>query len=871
MGNPQPPCQDSGVLRPGCPVVCVLASAGGLDALDTLVSRLPGDTGMAFLVLQHDPADQPCPLPERLERRALLPCLRAALGQRPEPDQVLVLTPGMVLACQDGQARLTWGDGAEGSLAPGDGLFRSAAACLGERAMGVILSGTGTDGTAGLRAIQARGGRTFAQDPATAAFAGMPEHAIEAGVVDVVLPVAELPARIVAEAAARPLGQGAAGILPGLRAVLKARTGHDQPGMPELLDPEASLLASAQALQESEQRMDDAMRRSHTGVWEFNVGENSSFRTQEHAEIFGYPDTRSPWTTPLFLDHIVPEDRERVAGIIQTGIRNLSEWSFQCRIRRVDGVERWIRVAGGASGQGPGGMPRMRGIVQDITDQKRAEEEIRRSEERFALAFNASPDAIAISCLATGVYRMVNESFTRILGFQPGDAVGRSSTALELWVDPRDRVLWAEELRATGQVACREITFRRADGQTILTQVSSRLVVLAGEVTQLSVIRDITRQRREEVERRLLEAELEHMQRVESIGRLAGGVAHDMNNVLAAILSVTQALRSRPETSGDLDASLATVERAATRGRDLVRGLSDFSRKGIGMPVALNLNDLVRQEVALLDRTLMQKYRLEIDLEEPLPRVLGETALLGSALMNLCVNAVDAMPERGTLTLRTRQLPEGLVQLEVEDTGEGMSPEVLRKAMEPFFTTKPFGKGTGLGLASVSNTARAHGGTLTLRSEPGHGTQAILQLPIASRLPEAEAAPGPVDTCLGPRNILLVDDDELLRASVPILLRTLGHEVMAVDGGPAALAWLEAGGQPDLVVLDMNMPGMDGSETLLGIRCRRPDLPVLLASGVVDGEVERVVAGHPRLLAIAKPFTLEEIQQKLAELSAVPG
>jgi two-component system CheB/CheR fusion protein len=508
-------------------------------------------------------------------------------------------------------------------------------------------------------------------------------------------------------------------------------------------------------------------------------------------------------------------------------------------------------------------------VFDVISARKRQEAELAASEERFSQAFHASPDAIAVTRLADGVYTLVNEGLERMLDRTAAELVGRSALELNIWVDPADRAAWRSELQAEGRVTSREVAFRRRDGSVVLGEVSSRVIALDGEAAQLSIIRDVTEQKRAAEERRPLEAEVEHMQKLDSLGRLAGGMAHDMNNVLSAIYAVTQSLRTRYRTEPELDESLSTVERAAARGRDLVRGLVAFTRKDLRESVSIDLNELVRQEVALLDRTLLQKYRVVVDLEEPLPVILGEPGPLGSALMNLCVNAVDAMPGGGTLTIRTRcrkEAERSWVEVTVVDTGEGMTPEVLRKAMEPFFTTKPAGKGTGLGLVMVFNTARAHGGSLALRSEPGQGTQALLSLPCAGAgarpaLP-VEAQPGPT----APRRILLVDDDELLRDSVPMMLELLGNRVDALDGGQALLDRLRADGGFDLVILDVNMPGLGGLETLGLLRQSRPELAVLLATGNLDAEVEAVLQRDPRTAAIAKPFTLDELRRKLAEV-----
>jgi CheY-like chemotaxis protein len=228
------------------------------------------------------------------------------------------------------------------------------------------------------------------------------------------------------------------------------------------------------------------------------------------------------------------------------------------------------------------------------------------------------------------------------------------------------------------------------------------------------------------------------------------------------------------------------------------------------------------------------------------------------------------MAAGGTLTLRTRRLEQPWAEIVVEDTGVGMPPGVLKKAMEPFFTTKPPGKGTGLGLAMVFNAARAHGGSLTLTSQEGRGTQARLRLPCLAAGATPSADPETVTSDRKGMRILMVDDDDLLRAAVPDMLQALGHQVEAVDGGKAALAFLGRRAIPDLVILDMNMPDMTGMETLQRIRIRHPSLPVLFATGYLDPALEAAIEAIPHTMAITKPFSLKEIQSTLLRLKPVP-
>jgi CheY-like chemotaxis protein len=258
-----------------------------------------------------------------------------------------------------------------------------------------------------------------------------------------------------------------------------------------------------------------------------------------------------------------------------------------------------------------------------------------------------------------------------------------------------------------------------------------------------------------------------------------------------------------------------------------------------------------------------------MQLEEPLNPVLGDGGALSHALMNLCVNAVDAMPGKGLLLLRTNNLPDGRVQLRVKDTGTGMTEAVLAKAVEPFYTTKPVGKGTGLGLAMVFGTMQAHGGDLDIQSHPGLGTEVTLTFPVPDSAAAAALAGNPVDEPLahgGPLNILVVDDDELIRESLVPMLEILGHTARAAPGGMEALALFQEGLEVDLVILDMNMPGINGAETLARLKALRPGQVVLMSSGFNDAEVTGLVSGHPGVHCIQKPFSMKELRLKLESI-----
>ena len=358
---------------------------------------------------------------------------------------------------------------------------------------------------------------------------------------------------------------------------------------------------------------------------------------------------------------------------------------------------------------------------------------------------------------------------------------------------------------------------------------------------------------------------------MESMGSLAGGVAHDLNNVLAAILGLATALEAGTMSAASRVRALDSIIKACTRGREVVRSLLAFARHDLEEERPVDLDALVREMVTLLTHTTLKRASIELDLPHALPHVLGDASRLSHALMNLCLNAMDAMPCGGTLCISAGLEPDGALHVRVRDTGCGMPPDVLEKATDPFFTTKPTGKGTGLGLSMVYGTMKAHDGALLLKSEVGVGTEVTLVFPAARVLHGAPMPPDPE-----PRSqpsaralrILLVDDDDLIRDSGTLMFQVLGHAVKTASGGQEALQLLHGGLEVDLVVLDMNMPLMGGAETLPCIRSLRPSLPVVIATGYEDARVEALRARHPGLRVIGKPYTLPEIRALLNEVIA---
>ncbi len=508
----------------------------------------------------------------------------------------------------------------------------------------------------------------------------------------------------------------------------------------------------------------------------------------------------------------------------------------------------------------------------DITNRKHAESELRRLTQILEGTQAAARVGGWELDLLQGSLFWTEETY-RIHDVQPAEYTPTLESAFEFFSPESVALLEAVITEATWHGTARETELElvtRAGVHKWVQFTPSVTRELDRTVRITCAIQDITARREAERERLELTAQLYQTQKLESLGSLAGGVAHDINNVLAAILSSAAVHRKRLESGDPLARSLDTITNACLRGRSVVRSLLSFVRGDIGARGPVDVNEVVREIVELLESTTLSRVVFRIDLDEHVPEIVADRGGLAHALMNLCINSLDAMPGGGTVTIQTLARPDGGVQLSVSDTGIGMAPETRERAIEPFFTTKPPGKGTGLGLAMVYGTVKAHNGTLEIISSPESGTEVIIGLSsnASADVPHAQAEkehPEEQTETSSVLRILLVDDDELIRSAIAALLEMEGHEVHVAEGGAEALQCLESGLDVDLILLDMNMPGMNGEETLSRLLQIRPAQAVLLSSGHRDEEMLSMT-GPSNILTIQKPYTLDELNGKLEAL-----
>jgi PAS domain S-box-containing protein len=507
----------------------------------------------------------------------------------------------------------------------------------------------------------------------------------------------------------------------------------------------------------------------------------------------------------------------------------------------------------------------------DITERRRAQAERQASEERLQAIIDNSPALIIVKDLEHR-YLLVNRRWEELFGVKSEEAIGRTSTEVLPATRRPDHLAIDQRVSATGEPYESMMVIPEPDGEDERTflMVKFPLRDVDGEVSAVvTIATDITERRRSAEERAELEHRLAQAQRLESVGQLAGGVAHDFNNLLSVILTcVGFASRELPAGHPVRD-DVEEIGRAADRAAALTRQLLMFSRREVVKPEVLDVGGLARDLERLLNRTLSERIALRITVGPNLVPVLADRAQLEQVLINLAVNARDAMPEGGTLAIAVSRAAAG-VRITVADDGLGMPEEVRDRAFEPFFTTKDPGEGTGLGLATVHGIVTDSGGTVEIESTPGRGTVVTIFLP-GCREPMRPSQPPaePGERAATVARVLVVEDQEPVRRQACRILEAHGYEVIGAGAAEEALE----GWQPvDVLVTDIVMPGMTGQQLAQVATERNPDLRVVYMSGHTEDVLVRNGARARNIAYVQKPFTRASLLRAVEDaLTAAPS
>ncbi len=616
-------------------------------------------------------------------------------------------------------------------------------------------------------------------------------------------------------------------------------------------------------LRESEERYRDLVENSHEIIGTHALDGTILSLNRAVVQVLGVP--REDVVGTNLRDLVVPKHRHEVDDYLRK-VAAEGEASGLMRVRRPDGAERLWDYRTSVRSEGVR-EPVVRCVIRDVTEEWQARKKLEESEERYRDLVEKAGVAILMDDEA-GRITYCNTRALELFGYAR-DEIGHMSIEQLIHPDDRERVMAVHRAHLAGESGAWTYRFRgiRRDGRTLHLAVDVTPLIRGGKITGTrSYIRDVT-------EEQLLQAQLLQAQKMESVGRLAGGVAHDFNNILQAILAHADVALAGLGTGSPPEEHLREIRTAAERGANLTRQLLAFSRREEIHPKILDLNELTAGMLKMLRRVIGE--HIEIAFQpgvEPLV-VEADPGQLEQVLLNLAVNARDAMPDGGRLVIATSIEPPSTAGgprravLRVTDTGCGMDEATRQRIFEPFFTTKERGQGTGLGLATVYGIVKRHHGSIDVESEPGRGTTFTVRLPAAAATAETAPAETSAETTGGNEVILVAEDDPVVRRVLVGALEDAGYTVLEAEDGAQAVELFRAHAEKvSLALLDALMPRMDGVQTMARIREIRPGLPVLFSTGYAGQALGHSLDLPPDAEMIQKPYSVSQLLSTIRRL-----
>jgi len=600
---------------------------------------------------------------------------------------------------------------------------------------------------------------------------------------------------------------------------------------------------------------------------------NRIYNSQSYSRVLGYDEEELKHSSSF--EQVHPDDREMVRKAAEDARRSGVGRTLEYRIRHKDGSWRVLESTASVI-RTPRGEPEKLVIVnRDITERKQAEESLRQTESGFRSMVEDAPYGI-FRCHSNGKLLSANPAFQRMLRYDHPDELLRTNLVEDVFDSPSEFQKLKNLVDDGKEFKDVAVELRRKDGNKITVRCRGRSATDPEGLPSFDVFaEDVT-------EKRILERQLQMAAKMEAVGRLSGGVAHDFNNLLGVIIGYSQLFKRKLDPQSPLREHAEEIEKAGQRAAALTRQLLAFSRRQVLTPAVLNLNDLVADMLKMLPRLIGEDIAVSTSLAADLGRVKADHGQIEQVIMNLAVNARDAMPSGGQLRIETanRELDQGYVRhhpgarpgqyvmLSVVDSGTGIDAETLAHIFEPFFTTKELGKGTGLGLATVYGVVKQSEGYVWVDSEPGKGASFQIFLP---RVESEQTAQVPVKALDGQgagasETILLVEDSEPLRKLTRSFLESHGFDVLVAQNGEEAID-LEArtSKKIHLLLTDVVMPGINGRVLAERLRLKQREMKVLYISGYTDSFIATHGALERGMTLLNKPYTEDELVQKVRE------
>ena len=583
-----------------------------------------------------------------------------------------------------------------------------------------------------------------------------------------------------------------------------------------------------------------------------------------HLQDLLVPETRQLFSA--YLNEILEKGSAHGVMRMRAASGDVCEWEYHNSERRLDDGRRIIR-----------------GLAHDVTQQLRAARELRASEQRFRALFEQAAVGVAYVDTPSGKLLEVNHKCAQILGYADEELAALS---FERLVHPQDLARYEQCMTqlARGEVPEFAVELRLLGREDINVWAALSVAPIlqggARSSKHIAIVQDISQRKLAESQRAILEAQLRQAQKMEAIGTLAGGIAHDFNNLLTTMLGNLELARLDVEPGHAVIPSLDATTAAARRATDLVRQILMFSRKQPSQRSVIALAPVIADSVRLLRASLPAAISIELHLDEDAPLVLADATQIHQVVMNLCTNAWQAMKnERGRIDITLDALETAVpaeapgtsaagrfARIRVQDTGEGMDARTLERIFEPFFTTKAAGRGSGLGLSVAHGIVKEHGGTIAALSRAGEGATFEVLIPATDARAAAVADPEPSSPLFGYGRVLYIDDEKALAAAVARMLESMGYRVTVCHSGADAVARVRESPQAfDVVLTDLSMPGLSGTDVARELMRLRPGLPVILTSGYAD-RVGQDLSALGICLRLDKPFDRRALSEALNQV-----